>query len=165
MTEFKVITDDDLLKATLMNRCVLAANGCWIWTGSKRNGYGLIHMNGKCLSAHRVSYETFVGRIPREMVICHSCDNPSCINPDHLRSATMKENMADREARHRRDVRGEQIGTSKLTANQVLAIRASNLSNAELAEMYGVHKSNIWAIRARKFWKHLEASSGVTHGN
>src|SRR5271169_284510 len=116
MTQFKVITDLELLKLTLMNRCRLAENGCWEWVGSQdAHGYGLI-FRGKCTRAHRVAYEAYHGRIPKGLHILHGCDNPSCINPDHLRAGTQKENMADRDERGRRDVRGEQIGTSKLTA-------------------------------------------------
>ena len=96
------------------------------------------------------------------MVVRHACDNPGCINPNHLSVGTMKDNMADRDSRGRRDVRGEQIGTSKLTAKEVLEIRAeSKLSLREMGEKYGVDKSNIWQIRAGKAWRHLDASIGL----
>lgn len=164
MTEFKTVTDSDLLKATLFNRCRLADSGCWIWTSHKRNGYGLFYVDSKTQSAHRVSYELFKGHIDAGMHILHSCDNPACVNPDHLRQGTVKENMADREARGRRDVRGEQIGTSKLKEEDIVRIRRSVLPIGVLARWYGVDKSNIWAIRARKIWKHIAAAAGVNYG-
>jgi hypothetical protein len=95
------------------------------------------------------------------MNILHSCDNTACINPDHLRAGTQKENMADRDARGRRDVRGEQIGTSKLTASDVIEIRKSTLSLKELGEKYGVDPSNIWLIRTGKSWKHVASEERV----
>jgi hypothetical protein len=161
---FHSVSDHDLKKATLFNKSRLGESGCWIWIGNKRHGYGLYWHEGKTQSAHRVSYEVFVGPIPKGLHLLHSCDNPSCINPSHLRPGTVKENMADREARGRRDVRGEQVGTAKLTTAQVLEIKASELSNKELSRIYGVRPDNIWLIRSGRSWKHLNAASeGVAH--
>lgn len=162
MTDFQIITDNDLLKATLMHRSRLAENGCWEWTWSKATGgYGGFFRDGKSQRAHRVSYEAFVGKIPKGLVIRHACDNPACINPDHLDVGTMKDNALDREARGRRDVKGEQIGTSKLTEKEVLEIKRSDLSLTFLSEIYGVGKSNIWLIRTGKSWKHLNTATGL----
>lgn len=156
MTSFKVITDLELLKMILFNRCRLAENDCWEWVGAKdTGGYGLLHRNNKTMKAHRVSYEVYKGRIPKGLVVRHSCDNPACINPDHLDIGTVADNVRDRELRGRRDVKGEQIGTSKLTSEQVLNIKASSESIDVLADKYGVHRSNISLIRAGKSWKHL----------
>lgn len=152
---FSVVTDNDLLKARLLNGCRLAESGCWEWIGSKRNGYGLFSRNNKTTSAHRVSYEAHHGLIPSGMVVRHSCDNPSCINPNHLLIGTIADNVADREARGRRDVKGEQIGTSKLTEAQVLEIRASSESHTEAGARLGVSKNCIWSIRSGRSWKHL----------
>ena len=71
--------------------------GCWNWTGSKNgiNGYGRITVEGKSYCAHRVSYELFVGIIPNGYNVCHKCDNPVCINPDHLFVGTRSDNMQD----------------------------------------------------------------------
>lgn len=156
MTPFKVVSANDLLKATLFICSRLAASGCWEWVGSKDGrGYGVFCRGNKTCRAHRISYEAYKGKIPADMVICHSCDNPSCINPDHLRVGTMKENMADREARGRRDVKGEQIGTSKLTESDVREIRSSSLSLAAISEKYGIDKSNAWLVKTGRSWKHV----------
>jgi hypothetical protein len=153
----RIVTDQDLLQTRLLHRTRVTADGCWEWQGSRdTGGYGMISWNAKYQKAHRVSYQAFTGKpIPAGMVVCHNCDNPRCINPNHLRIGTMKENMADRDAKGRRDVKGEQIGTSKLTAKDVFDIRASELSLSVLAAMYGVDKSNVHLIRAGKSWKHL----------
>ena len=159
MVDFRVVTDLDLLKARLFNRSKLGENGCWVWQGScDAHGYGMMSIGGKTHRAHRVSCEAYNGPLlPGEKAL-HSCDNPPCINPAHVRAGTQKENAADRESRGRRDVRGEQVGTSKLTVADVIAIRQSELSLLELASKFGVDRSNIWAIRAGKSWAHVNAA-------
>lgn len=163
--EFRRVSDEDVIKARLFNRSRLSKDGCWEWTGAKRRGYGLFACGGKSQTAHRVSYEVYHGGIPAGMVVRHTCDNPACINPGHLLIGTVAENVGDRELRGRRNVKGEQIGTSKLTKDQVFEILASPLSNVELADKYGVHKTNIWAIRAGKSWKHLNQSNSAKEMN
>ena len=159
MTPFVVVTDSDLLKAKLLNKARLTDAGCWEWAGTKRGGYGMLSHGNKTVSAHRVAYAAYHGPIPAGMVVRHTCDNPSCINPDHLCHGTQQDNVMDREARGRRDVKGEQIGTAKLTEADVLAIKASTNSASELAHEYGVHKTNIWAIRSGKSWRHLDSAN------
>jgi hypothetical protein len=157
MTSFKPTSDLDLLKATLFNRSRLSESGCWIWVGSRGpNGYGMMSRNSKTVRVHRVSCEAYHGPIPDGMSVLHSCDNPSCINPDHLRVGTHQENVAEREERNRRDVKGEQIGTSKLTSREVLEIKASVLSGVELARKYEVSTSTISLIRTGRSWVHLD---------
>ena len=85
-----------------------AANGCWVWTGTcDRAGYGLFRKsNGSRdssarVAAHRYSYEISKGSIPDGLHVCHSCDNPSCVNPDHLWVGTASDNMQDMWAKGR----------------------------------------------------------------
>ena len=77
--------------------------GCWLWDGAvdKQWGYGWIRVGRKMKKAHRVSFEAFKGPIPRGLLICHKCDVPSCVNPDHLYSGTNLQNMRDRHDRGR----------------------------------------------------------------
>jgi len=82
-------------------------DGCWEWTLHRNHsGYGLTHIGGKTRYAHRLMWEEVNGKIPEGMYVCHKCDNPSCINPDHLFLGTQLENMQDM-VRKGRSARGD----------------------------------------------------------
>lgn len=73
-----------------------ATTGCWLWLGKvDRSGYGEVSVGSHLRRAHRVSYEAFAGPIPAGKMVLHRCDQPSCVNPDHLYVGTAKENMRD----------------------------------------------------------------------
>lgn len=75
---------------------VKKTEGCWLWIGARRkDGYGEIYYKGRTLSAHRVAYVLVYGPIPKGSVVCHKCDNTSCVRPDHLIAATQRENAQD----------------------------------------------------------------------
>jgi hypothetical protein len=130
---------------------------CWPWklSGSPR-GYGQVTLGGRSRRVTRVIYEMLHGPIPAGMVVCHSCDNPPCCNPAHLWLGTVAQNNADRAAKGRSwSPVGERQGASKLTAADVLAIRADGRSQSVIAGEYGITQSNVSAIKLRKSWTHL----------
>jgi hypothetical protein len=139
-------------------------NACWIWKGSRdAAGYGHIGFEKRVEKAHRISWMLAHGKIPGGMDICHTCDNPSCVNPDHLFLGTRSENILDSVAKgrwHNPDNSGSKNGQSKLNEEQVAEIRASFVringvtSNAlALAEKFRVSRATIWDIIAGRRWK------------
>jgi hypothetical protein len=138
---------------------VCAETGCWNWPISKNKRYGQISVGKKMRLAHRVSYELHCGPITDGLHVCHRCDNPACINPEHLFLGTQAENMADRNAKGRQArLRGAVNGRAKLSEADVLAIRAGlaeGVSQRKLAARHGVHPKQISRIRSGGGWSHL----------
>lgn len=129
-------------------------NGCWIWTGGlSSNGYGSFGARRASISAHRFSYELTKGPIPEGMLLMHSCDNPRCVNPDHLTPGTNADNMLDMVTKRRNGDRPAPARPRyKLDEGAVRAIRASTKSNAELARDYGVARTTVSMARSGKNW-------------
>jgi len=139
------------------SKYVVDTSGCWIWIGS-RDGKGYGHFgvaSGINRKAHRVSYEMHKGPIPVGLVVCHKCDVPSCVNPDHLFVGTHQENTDD-AVRKGRVAKGENSGVARLTEHAVRLIRLSNLSERKLAALHGVHRSTINAVLSGRTWGHLD---------
>lgn len=131
--------------------------GCWLWTGKcRRNGrYGRFGINRKSLAAHRVSYEMAHGPIPDGMLVCHHCDTPLCVRPDHLFLGTSADNTADMVAK-RRHPHHESNGRAKLTVLQVEFIRAmyalGGIRQKDLAGIYGVTQTNVYRVVNGLIW-------------
>ncbi len=115
------------------------------------------HDGDKMVGAHRFSYELHKGQIPAGLIICHACDNPSCVNPDHLFLGTFRDNMDDAIRKNRRPV-GESIHCAKLKNADILEIRRrlsldkSRGITVRIAKDYGVSKSVISDIKRRIIW-------------
>lgn len=131
---------------------------CWIWTGSLNEcGYGKIWYKGKNRFAHRLIYTLFKGEIGDGLVICHTCDNRKCVNPDHLWAGTSQENCRDMVIKERQ-ARGENHSKAILSEADVLYIRSRKKYfglQKELSEMFKIHNSVISAIINRKIWRHI----------
>ena len=156
---------------------VTKADNCWTWVGSHLpQGYGTFFpKKNSPVRAHRFAWVITNGPIPDGMHVCHRCDNPPCVRPDHLFLGTPKENVADmiRKKRHwtggprfkvgdlhwshlhREHFQGENNGRAKLTAADVIAIRASSESTAALARRYGVTPTTVGLARKGKTWTSL----------
>lgn len=128
--------------------------------GTRSNGgYGTVRGHGnEPIYAHRYSYELHKGLIPKDGIlhVCHTCDNPSCVNPDHLFLGTMSENMKDK-IKKGRNPRGEKSGLAVLSEKEVLEIRSiyPALSCKKLGEKYGVNGNTIFDIIKRRTWTHI----------
>lgn len=128
---------------------------CWGWTGALSSfGHGSLKWAGQPDSPHRIAYLLAHGEPPAGAVIRHTCDNPACCNPFHLRTGTHADNVRDRVLRRRGAV-GERSGRAKLTEFQVRQIAADWGSAERIARQYGVSKATVDGIRARRTWKHL----------
>ena len=148
--------------------------GCWRWGGKikkARCGYGQIviycqDMNPKkrMFYAHRVAYAFFNGADPGELCVMHSCDNPACINPDHLVLGTHADNMSDM-AKKGRSTAGELNPRSKLSRSTVEAVIekiVQGCSNVDIAEDLPVTHAQISNIRHGKAWRNLSESMGYS---
>jgi hypothetical protein len=148
------------LEERFWRRVKKSKTGCWEWTGSGTlHGYGHIRIGGAnqgTVLVHRLSYELHYGPIePRNFVI-HSCDNPRCVNPVHLRQGTPLDNMVDMMRKGRKVVAlGKAAFSAKLDAAAVRLIRTSPDTNAALARKYGVNAATISNVRRRITWKHI----------
>jgi hypothetical protein len=136
---------------------------CWLWTAATNDaGYGVIRPagehSGPCLRAHRYSAE-LAGMQIEGLHVLHSCDNPRCVNPAHLRPGTDAENMRDAMERDRIPV-GEARANSKLTEAEAYAVRDLRLMGYGpdvIAGRFGVSRSAVIAIAKQRTWRHLNA--------
>ena len=135
---------------------------CWEWTRAKGlRGYGRFGVSGIAKRAHRVSYEMENGPIPDGLFVCHACDLPRCVRPDHLWLGTDADNCRDRQMKGRTRIApclGEAHGRSKLTNDEVQRIRnmrSAGASVASLASEFAVSQANVYRVVNRELWGHL----------
>lgn len=125
---------------------------CWIWTAGTTKGYGRIRINNIRYLAHRISYALVHGN-PGNLWVCHTCDNPPCVNPKHLWLGTCRDNLQDAAKKGR--------CVTKLSLSDVQKILESNDTQQILADKYGVSRTIISDIQCRKCWRHLGGSPRI----
>jgi hypothetical protein len=142
---------------------VSKTDSCWNWTGFKLGGYGKFNLNGKIYTAHKISLLLSgfnISPSKKELgskgeIVMHTCDNPSCVNPKHLRIGTQKDNMRDAKIKGRKwcgEYSGENNNKHKLVWKDIDFIRNSNLNPVELAKQFSVSRSQIYGIINFKSW-------------
>ena len=142
------------LRERLMTKVVKQPSGCWEFKGAKDiNGYGRIWTGEQTHLVHRVSWEINIGPIPVGKLICHRCDNPSCINPEHLFIGDYTDNTQDMMQKGRRlSTRGEDSPTAKFTEADVSYIKAELCAGTKRV------------VLAQRFNVSLGAIDGIKHG-
>lgn len=139
--------------------------GCINWLAQKdKDGYGRIMIeNRKRIKAHRFSYQYFIGEITNNLWVLHKCDNPSCVNPEHLFLGTGKDNALDRSKKGRsakNNLAGcpmKMLPNSKLSKSNVLQIREllKYKTMIEIAKIFNLHKDTIYKIKHKISWYHI----------
>lgn len=140
---------------------VKKSRGCWEWLGCKfTGGYGRVRVSRtSCMVAHRKAWILTNGPIPHGMLVCHKCDNPSCVRPSHLFLGTHADNIHDCMKKNRRvDHSGEKHPMAILDNNSVLLIRAAHADGeiqTHIAKKHGVSPQVINHVVKRKTWRHV----------
>ncbi len=136
-------------------------NGCWEWMG-KRNplGYGFVLVHYRPKRAHRFSWEIHNGPIPKGVFVCHKCDNPPCVNPDHLFLGTPKDNIQDCVKKGRfNKPKGEDHPHAVLTdikVRNIRDLRKAGATHREIATLIGCSCGAISAVLHRRVWRHVK---------
>jgi hypothetical protein len=172
--EIPNLTDKD--KSRIFSKIAVGEiDQCWLCEGdSQCGGYGHMQISKKKHYMHRLAWSSFFGAIPDGMNILHSCDRPSCCNPTHLSPGTHSDNMKDKTSKGRgvyhfganhhavmrpnEMARGEENGSAKLNASQVIQIREERkrgVPRKVIAERYGVSEGCVKAIIGRRTWAHI----------
>lgn len=149
-------------KRAFMARVEFEPNtGCLLWSGAPgAGGYGVVGIDGRYYKAHRVSWAIHHGVMPpSDMKVCHSCDTPPCVNPDHLWLGTQADNVADMMAKHRNGQKprfGSTNSMAVLDEERVCEIRSllklANFTQRDIAKSYGVSPMTISRIAHHQLW-------------
>lgn len=139
---------------------------CWLWRGRRNaHGYGVFdasEVRSGPILAHRLAYELERGPIPDGMIVCHACDTPACVRPDHLFLGTQQDNLADMDRKNRRRtgaLRGAANPIAKLTEDAVRDLRdryRAGESVSALARAFGIHRKTVADIVQGKRWAHVQ---------
>lgn len=149
-----VLSESDKLRFFAKISTIPTEKGCLEWQANKSGGYGRIKIGKGLFSAHRIAYFLRYGEDPGDLQVNHHCDNRACCNADHHYLGTQLDNMRDMVAKGR-EARGETNSRAKLTATDVIAIRADPRLHRIIAAEYGVLPAAIGKIKRRKLWNHV----------
>lgn len=132
---------------------------CWNWNGSKcgRKLYGKFHIKEKGYYSHRISWMIYFGHIDDNKIILHKCDNPSCVNPNHLSMGSQMDNVTDMYKKGRdRHASGERNGNAKLSLKSVAEIRrlhsSEKMTQRKIAALFGISQTTVWHILKNHIW-------------
>jgi len=142
-------------------------SGCWLWKGHvRRDGYGTFTEKRKTRGAHRMAWILLRGEIAAGLLVCHKCDQPCCVNPEHLFLGTHRENVHDmlRKGRARTGARHPFAKLNVEKVAQIRALLAQGLSQSEAARQWGVSVTTIHAIARGKTWREVKPLCGGESG-
>lgn len=145
-------TGERVTPANFVNHCerLPGADACWLWRGAlNRHGYGRAVIDGVVWLAHRYAYLLDTGKSPGDLKVCHRCDTPACIRPQHLFLGTQADNVSDmiRKGRARH--------ATRLSPEQVIAIRADTRAQRRIAADYHIDQSTVSDIKNFRNWRTL----------
>lgn len=166
---------DDRTRFLLKVKC---GDGCWLWTASTKGGYGLFWLNGRMNHANRASWIIFKGAIPVGLCVLHRCDNPLCVNPEHLFLGTQAENNLDRKNKGRSATgdrsgsrlhpettpRGRNHPRAKMTEEIVAEARqlfSEGIPTGQLAARFGVKGPVMSNAIHGRIWRHVPGAIPV----
>lgn len=163
LLSFAVLQDERSIVKTTIEKfmekvCPEPNSGCWLWMGASTSNstcnleYGRFRYSGRVMGAHRVSYLLFNGPLVGREIVRHKCDNPYCVNPEHLIKGSYSDNRIDRNIRNHRD------RLKKLSIENVRNIHIEyrgGILTKKLADKYGVSETTISSIVTGKTWKHV----------
>jgi hypothetical protein len=128
---------------------------CWLWTKAKdKDGYGFFKVNRKMIKAHRYMWQLLHGPITSDVLVCHTCDNPTCVKPEHLFIGTHQDNVNDQKSKGR-TLPGSKNPAAKLTVDDVKEIRFlvhSGWTQTAISEAYGVSQVQIGKVINEQCW-------------